>query len=84
MDSGTTVDKVSFGRVFCSAAIMAVIVLIRRILTLCAVLPSIIDPSPLFLLVPPLRQYRANNRARTPASRLSSVPSPSPTSSRRP
>ncbi len=39
MDSGTTVDKVSFGSVFCSAAIMAVIAIIRRNLTLCAVFP---------------------------------------------
>ena len=34
MDSGTTVDKVSFGRGFCNAAIMAVIALISRNLTL--------------------------------------------------
>lgn len=42
MDSGTTVDKVSFGSVFCGAAIMAVIAIIRRNLTLCAVFPFLV------------------------------------------
>jgi hypothetical protein len=56
MDSGTTVDKVIFGSVFCSAAIMAVIALIRRNLTLCAVFPFLAPLSP-----PTSRQQQGEN-----------------------